>query len=271
MHGISGIRIFWQWQGGMNMAGFMFNNVGLFGSSSSSSGNWMSNLLSLTSDYNSIRNGSYGKLLKAYYGKNSSSTKSTTSKKDDEKTNSVDKEITAAKSDADDLKKSASALTTTGKDSLFVKKEIETKDEKTGETTKTVDYDRKAISSAIKSFVKDYNDMVDSGSETDNTSILQKTLSMIKTTKSNENLLSKVGITIEKGNKLEVNEDKLNEADISSLKTLFNGIGSYGYQIADKAGQISSAALNASLNPSLYTSSASYNQKYYNSIFDYGA
>ena len=258
------------------MAGFTVNNFGLFGGSRSSSGDWMGNLLSMTADYNSIRSGAYSKLMKAYYAKDSSSSSSTTKEsKNDKLRNQIkaeeaDKTVAAAKSEADDLKKSAEALSTTGTKSLFKEKDIETKDEETGETIKTRGYDRKAITSAIKSFVKDYNDMIDSGAEADNTSILQKTLSMTQTTNSNSKLLSKVGITIEKGNKLKVDEDKLNEADISTLKTLFNGANSYAAQIGTKAGQISSAAVNASLNSSLYTSGASYNKNYYNSLFDYG-
>lgn len=47
----------------MNMAGFSINNFGLFGGSSGgSSGNWMSNLLSMTADYNSIRSGAQAAL-----------------------------------------------------------------------------------------------------------------------------------------------------------------------------------------------------------------
>lgn len=256
------------------MAGFSINNFGLFGGSyGSSSGNWMSNLLSMTADYNSIRSGAYSKLLKAYYAKDSSS--STKSKENDRVKNNttteVDQTVAAAKSDADKLKKSASALTTTGTESLFKEKDIETTDEETGEKVTTKGYDRKAITSAIKSFVEDYNRTVDSGSEADNTKILQKTLAMTQITNSNSKLLSKIGITVEKGNKLKIDEEKLNEADISTIKTLFNGVGSYAGQIASRAGQISSAAVDASLNSSLYTSGASYSKNSYSSFFDYGA
>lgn len=254
------------------MAGFSINNFGLFGGSyGSSSGNWMSNLLSMTADYNSIRSGAYSKLLKAYYAKDSSS--SSKNKDTDRVKNTkteVDPTVASAKSDADELKKSAAALTTTGTNSLFKEKDIETTDKETGEKVTTKGYDRKAITSAIKSFVEDYNRTVDSGSEADNTKILQKTLSMTQITNSNSKLLSKIGITIEKGNKLKVDEEKLNEASISTIKTLFNGAGSYANQIATKAGQISSAAVDASLNSSLYTSRASYNKNSYNSFFDYG-
>lgn len=256
-----------------NMAGFTIGNFGLFGGSSGSSGDWMSNLLSMSADYNSIRSGAYSKLLKAYYAKDSSSSvkKIASDKTKEIKKTEEEKAIASAKSDADDLKKSADALTTTGSKSLFKEKDIETTDEETGEKVTTKGYDRKAITSAIKSFVKDYNDMIESGSDADNTTILQKTLAMTQITNSNSKLLSKIGITVESGNKLKVDEDKLNEASISTVKTLFNGTGSYASQIAYRASQVSSAAVNASLNSSLYTSGASYNKNYYNSLFDYGA
>ena len=41
--------------------------------SSSNSGSGLDSLSSILSDYSSIKNGSYGKLLKAYYGTNSGS------------------------------------------------------------------------------------------------------------------------------------------------------------------------------------------------------
>ena len=67
------------------------------------------------------------------------------------------------------------------------------------------------------------------------------------------NLLSKAGITVGKGNKLEFDEDALKEKtalgksgiefdNISTLKSLFTGYGSFGSQISQKASAISSAA-----------------------------
>lgn len=254
------------------MGGFSINNFGLFGGSyGSSSGNWMSNLLSMTADYNSIRSGSYAKLLKSYYGKSSSNVKNKETEKEKNPNKvEMDSTVASAKTDADRLKKSAAALTTTGTESLFKEKDIVTTDKETGEKVTTRGYDRKAITSAVKSFVEDYNRMVDSGSEADNTKILQKTLSMTQITNSNLKLLSNIGITTQKGNKLKVDEEKLNEADINTIKTMFNGAGSYANQIASRAGQVSMAAIDASLNSSLYTSGASYNKNSYNSFFDYG-
>ena len=67
------------------------------------------------------------------------------------------------------------------------------------------------------------------------------------------NLLSKAGITIGKGNKLEFDEDALKEKtalgksgieldNISTLKSLFTGYGSFGSQMLQKASAISNAA-----------------------------
>ncbi|MDO5381578.1 MAG: hypothetical protein Q4F06_02510 [Eubacteriales bacterium] len=72
------------------------------------------------SDYAAIKNGSYGKLLKAYYAK-----------QDAEKASSGGDTVqksTLMKSGADALKKSADAL---NNDELWEKKKIKKKDEKT--------------------------------------------------------------------------------------------------------------------------------------------
>ena len=80
----------------------------------------------MLSDYAAIKNGSYGKLMKAYYAKQDAeklSGKGDTSQK-----------LTLMKTSADSLKKSADALNDA---SLWEKK----KDEKTGEETEVEDYD----------------------------------------------------------------------------------------------------------------------------------
>ena len=106
------------------------------------------------SDYASIKNGSYGKLVKAYYAKQDADKMS--SGKD-----SVQKS-TLMKTGADALKKSADALSNA---SLWEKKKITKKDEKTGEETEVEDYDWEAITKAVKSFVEDYNDVIEKSGE----------------------------------------------------------------------------------------------------------
>lgn len=84
----------------------------------------------LLSDYVAIKNGSYGKLVKAYYAK-----------QDAEKaagTGDTSQKLTLMKTSADSLKKSADAL---NDGSLWEKKKIKKKDEETGEETEVEDYD----------------------------------------------------------------------------------------------------------------------------------
>ena len=130
----------------------------LFSGTSDSSSVGNTNMLS---DYAAIKNGSYGKLMKAYYAKQDAeklSGKGDTSQR-----------LTLMKTSADSLKKSADALNDS---SLWEKKKIKKKDEKTGEEIEVEDYDWDKITKAVKSFVEDYNDVVKEAGES-NTKIKQ--------------------------------------------------------------------------------------------------
>lgn len=151
-------------------------------------------------------------MLKAYYAK-----------QDAEKASSGGDTVqksTLMKSGADALKKSADAL---NNDELWEKKKIKKKDEKTGEEVEVEDYDWDAITKAVKSFVEDYNDVVEQAGDSNSKDVLRNAVWMTGITESNENMLSKIGITVGKGNKLELDEEALKKADISSFKTLFTG------------------------------------------------
>lgn len=240
----------------------------------SSSTNYMSNLAGLCGDYSMIRSGSYGKLLRAYYEKDSTDT----AKKDSKKTDTVsdatasaeNKKMALVKSDALDLEKSADALTVTGKNSLFEKKEITTEDKEGNKTTK-LDYDRTAIEKAVMAFVDDYNALVDSGKNVSSITMLNKSMQISDLTAKNVNQLADVGINVTSGNRLSVDKDKLASADVGKLKDLFEGSNSYASKVADKAGEMAQTAkLEATKSSSLYTSSGSYysSSKYYSSMFE---
>ena len=131
----------------------------LFGGTSDSSSVGNTNMLS---DYAAIKNGSYGKLMKAYYAKQDAeklSGKGDTSQK-----------LTLMKTSADSLKKSADALNDV---SLWEKKKIKKKDEKIGEETEVEDYDWDAIAKKVKSFIDDYNDVVKEAGESNTKDVLR--------------------------------------------------------------------------------------------------
>lgn len=205
------------------------------------------NAFSLT-DYMGIKNGSYGKLLKAYY-----------KKQDEEKTvesESEKKQLAMLKSNADGLKNSVLDLMD---EDLFEKKTIKTKDEKTGEVTEKEDYDWDAITKAVKAFAQHYNSVMKEAGDSDDKSVLRNATWLLEGTETNSKLLGNVGITIGTDNTLKVDEEALKKADISTLKLLFQGVNSYADKVVRKADQIGKAALQGSgKSGSAYTNKADY-------------
>lgn len=206
---------------------------GQTGGSSSSTGN-------ILGDYMSIRNGSYKKLLKAYYSKkdaeNSSSTSSSASK-------DTPQRLSLMKGAADDLKVASEALQ---KKSLWEKKKA---------SDGTEDYDWNAITKAVNTFVSAYNSVVEEAGKSDTKDILRDAVWMTNGTKQTGALLAKVGINVTADNKLEVDADDLKKADISALKTLFTGHNSFASRVAQKAGSMSKTAGSSN---STYTKSGNY-------------
>ena len=168
------------------------------------------------SDYAAIKNGSYGKLLKAYYAK-----------RDAEKTSGGDsvQKSTLMKNGADALKKSADALNNS-------------------ELWEKNDFD--AITKAVKSFVEDYNDVIKQAGDSNSKDVLRNAVWLTGMTETNENILSKIGITVGKGNEIELNEEELKKADIQTLKSVFTGYNSFADKVSMKANSISNAAARTS-------------------------
>lgn len=222
----------------------------LFSSLSTSSSSSSTSLAAINlADYASIRNGSYYQLTKAYYTKNNASDSSSSTSSSDDSTSS----LAAVQTDSDSLKDSADKLIKTGTDSLFNKKNMTTNNSD-GTTSTTYGYDMESIYKGVKSFVDDYNSMLNSGSNSSNNNVLSQTLNMTNTTKAYSNLLSAVGITVGSDNKLSIDEDAFKTANVSSIKSLFNGNSSYAYSVSAKASQINYYASTAN---SIYNSNGS--------------
>ncbi len=188
------------------------------------------------SDYASIKNGSYKKLVKSYLvqQKGDSADKGSTSVKKPKKDTTDQTGLARMKTQADSLKKSAKELSD---DALW--KQTNGK------------YDMDKIAKAVKGFANDYNDTIDQAAKVTSRDVSQQTGFMTSMTKTMSTALSKVGITIGADGKMSVNEDELKKADTKQLKALFSGSASYGAQMEQKASAISSAALR---NSSLYSS-----------------
>ncbi len=210
------------------------------------------------SDYALIKNGSYGKLMKAYYAKQDADKLS--------QFGDSSQTLTLMRSSADSLKKSAEAL---GDASLYEKKKFKKRDEETGEEIEVEDYDWDAITKAVKTFVDDYNSLVEQAGNSETKDVLRNAAWMTGITEKAGNLLSKVGITVGKGDKLEFDEEALKKKttlgkssieldNISTLKSLFTGYGSFADKIAQKASAISSVAARTKGVDKIYNKNGAY-------------
>lgn len=185
-----------------------------------------------------IKSGSYGKLVKSYYAKYDSegNLKADASKKSKADTS----KLSEIRADANDLSKATDKLLDKGKDSVW--NQVETTDED-GKVTK--DYDKYKIYDAVNSFVKSYNELVDSGQKAEGVNILSQVASMVSTSAKTAQTLGKAGITIDSNNHLSIDEDFFkNKANMTYVKDLFSGTGSYAYQVATKASMTNSYASN---------------------------
>ena len=191
------------------------------------------------SDYASIKNGSYGKLVKAYYteqNKSNATDKTSTTKTSNTATADTTG-MTQMKSEADGLKAAANAL---GKEDLWKQTDGEFNTEK--------------ITSALKSFVKGYNDTLTQASKINSKEVSTDLGYMTSMTSVMSKSLAQAGISVGFDGTLSLNEDTLKKADMNSVKSLFTGQVSYGSQTADKAAQISKDTL---MNTSTYNANAS--------------
>lgn len=203
-------------------------------------------------DYTTIRNGSYGKLMKAYYSESDSPVKKTTAtSKDDTKV------LARVEDSAEKLKSAADDLMKVGTKSVFNK--VEATDEN-GEVTK--DYDTDAIYKKVSVFVSGYNSMIENGGDSNTTGVLTAVSSMVNRTDQNSSLLSQIGISIGEDNKLSLDEKTFKEADMSIAKSLFNGTGSYGYQISAQASMANYYAENEAEKANTYNKNGMYTYNY---------
>ena len=200
-----------------NSIGALFSSMGTGTTSSSSDGLYGINL----SDYASIKNGSYGKLVKSYYALDEEKKTDKTSKNDTEDTDATIRNI---KSSAEDLKDSAAALYTSK--SLFAK-------------NASGEYDMEAIYKKLEAFIEDYNSVIESTGSAETESIAKAGASIVNATSNNIEMLEKIGISVSGADyTLSINKDKFMKSNIADVKSMFGGVGSFAYQVGAKASRI---------------------------------
>ncbi len=227
---------------------------------------------SMLSDYSAIRNGSYGKLLKAYYNNvDNSAVKSTYNNAVKNSNTSTAADSTATikelQSTTDDLTSSAKDLYTTGSKSVFNKKSVT---DENGNTTQQ--YDTEAIYKSVKSFVDDYNKVIEAADKSADSKVQNSVIGMINYTKMESNMLGKMGITVGSDYQMSIDENTFKKSDMSVAKSMFNGTGSYAYTIATKSAMTNSYADMEASRANTYNKYGNYGSTYnsgsiYNSYF----
>lgn len=206
----------------------------LFQSLSSSSGG-MGNL-NFLSDYASIKNGSYARLMKSYYGTGQTLGSVPSSKKSTKTSNVLDKILEERKNPKvsknvqeanenltkgiSNLKSSVSALQSDG----------------TYTNTENGQSAADKVVSAMKTFVSDYNNVVNSAKGSTLANKTAYVANMMGSTAANADKLEEIGIRINAKGNLELNEAKLKAADLSKVQELFSpdDMMSYGSMIASR-------------------------------------
>lgn len=190
----------------------------LLGGGSASGGTGASTLLT---DYASIKNGSYGKMMKAYYAK--------------QKAAEAEEDETTAKK--------KSKTTTDAAAASAAKKFYDTASKMSGLNYSADNMDE--LYDKVSAFIKDYNSMITSASKSKNSSVQAQADSLNDYVYQNYKLLAKVGITMNSDRTLSVDEDtfkrvneKTGSTNVPTLTTLFKGVGSFADKATDRASKI---------------------------------
>lgn len=211
---------------------------GLSGSNSGSLANMTNTIASLTTDYDSIRNGSYGKVTKAYYAKaavTDSDDDTTTEKKKNLKADSVSSSsLEKVASKATNLESSVSAL---AKNSLYTES----------------GYNADVVSDKVNSFVKSYNSLINEA-DSSSLAVRAKENKLTAVSESYESKLNAIGISINKDKTLSVDKNKLHAAAANDVAELFGKNAGFSSAVSASADSIASTA---TAENSTYNSSGS--------------
>lgn len=197
-------------------------------------------LVNLATEFQSIRSGSYGKLLSSYYQKMANEGQEEAIEKEN-----TNRQLVAGNSSS--LKSAASKLS--DMDFSKVKEEESVK--------------------AVKDFISSYNSVVDTADDVESRGVLRNAVWMTNMMQKSAGLLGDLGISIGDNNQLTLDEIKWKEASATMKSALFNGRNGLAEKLAYKAERISGAATeSASYTATAYKPNGDYNKPTTESMFE---
>ncbi len=204
-----------------------------------------SGLAGMLGDYSAIRSGSYGKLMKSYYGEQSSSisrgSSSSRSKNvldeiiEERRNPKESKEVSAANS-------KLSTSVSTFKNALgTLQSENTYKDTENGLDA------RSKVENALKSYVSAYNDAVTTAKKSTNMNMTSNVAGAMGATKESVEALGELGITMNHDGTLAFDAKKFKTIELSTIKDAFDGNAalSYGSKIASRLNRIADSATSS--------------------------
>lgn len=204
-----------------------------------------SGLAGMLGDYSAIRSGSYGKLMKSYYGEQSSSisrgSSSSRSKNvldevlEERRNPKESKEVSAANS-------KLSTSVSTFKIALgTLQSENTYKDTENGLDA------RSKVENALKSYVSAYNDAVTTAKKSTNMNMTSNVAGAMGATKESVEALGELGITMNHDGTLAFDVKKFKTIELSTVKDAFDGNAalSYGSKIASRLNRIADSATSS--------------------------
>ena len=189
-------------------------------------------------DYASIKNGSYSKLMKSYYELDEAKESKDKNSKND--TDDTDATLKGIKNATGNLKESAASLYTSK--GLF-------------EKNADGEYDMEAIYEKVNTFVEDYNAVLESVGSAETESIAKAGANLVNAVTNNVDMLAKLGISVNGSDfTLSIDKEDFMESNISDIKSMFSGVGSFAYQIGAKASRLENVVADKVSSTGSYSS-----------------
>lgn len=215
------------------------------------------------SQYASIKNGSYAKLLKAYYSAEKSSgatTGATDTTSAKSSSSSILEKILEEKRNPKVSKdvKEANANLTTGLSNLKASVS-ELQSDKIYTDTANGQSAADKVVSAMKNYVSNYNNAVNAAKGSTLTSKTAYVANIMRSTAANADKLSEIGVTVNADGTIELNEAKLKATDVSKVQELFSSedIMSYGSTVASRLQFAGATTSTSTSNTSANTTASS--------------
>lgn len=234
------------------------SSMNLFGSTNKKTNSYYDRISLLVTNYATIKNGVFFNALKNYYNNKKQDASST-----------EDKEILQSKN----LSNFKDTLSNIKGDENSIKLAINSAKSSArvnainGSSDKS--YMDKVVN-AVSDFANSFNDMLDNTKDLTSTKVLRNVVLMTDTTNFNSQSLSEIGITVGSNNRLSVDKDKLKNADINQIESVF-GHNSYGEYIAQKSSSLNSVCaseIKSAKNLETLDKLSSYSNKYSGSYID---